>query len=52
MKYVLLALAFMTGSANAADSIVGTWKVTSFTAQWLDTNEVTQPQGENPLGYL
>src|SRR6266446_9923500 len=53
---VALALPLMTGTASAADveasKLVGTWKVTSFTVQWLDTNEVNQPQGEHPLGFI
>jgi hypothetical protein len=52
MKYVLLALALMTGSASAADTLVGRWKLTDYTMKWADTGEVTHPRGQNALGYL
>jgi hypothetical protein len=41
----------MTGSANAADSIVGTWRLMEISVKWLDTNEIMHQHGYNPLGY-
>ncbi len=38
------------GADNAA--IVGTWRITSFSVLTLETNEVTYPNGENPLGFI
>ena len=38
------------GADNAA--IVGTWRITSFSVLTLETNEVTHPNGENPLGFI
>src|SRR6266446_4559133 len=53
MKHALLvALALMTGTASAADSIVGRWKLTDYTMKWMDTGEVTHPRGQDALGYL
>src|SRR5262249_1216854 len=33
-------------------TVVGTWRVTSFSLLTLDTNEVSRPFGDNPIGYL
>jgi hypothetical protein len=33
-------------------TVVGTWPVTSFSLLTLDTNEVSRPFGDNPIGYL
>jgi hypothetical protein len=49
-----LALGLSIWPANAADDspIVGTWRVTSYSTLTLDTNEITRPNGENPLGFI
>lgn len=39
-------------SAENSSPIVGTWKVTDFSALTLETNEVSRPYGENPIGYI
>ena len=33
-------------------TVVGTWRVTSCSVLTLDTNEVSRPYGDNPIGYL
>ena len=37
---------------DISKSLVGTWRVASFSMMALDTNEVSRPMGENPIGYL
>jgi hypothetical protein len=37
---------------DISKSLVGTWRVTSFSTMILDTNEVSRPFGENVIGYL
>jgi Lipocalin-like domain len=39
-------------AADISKSLVGTWRVTSFSMMTLETNEVSRPFGENPIGYL
>jgi hypothetical protein len=39
-------------SSRAQSLLVGTWRVTSVSLLWLDTNEVNHPFGEHPLGYV
>lgn len=39
-------------AAENPSSIVGTWRVTSFTYLTLDTNEISHPFGENLIGYF
>jgi hypothetical protein len=54
----VLSAAFLVFSglqARAEDiskSLVGTWRVASFSMVTLETNEVSRPMGENPTGYL
>ena len=43
---------FKTSAADTSKSLVGTWRVTSFSMTTLETNEVSRPFGENPIGYL
>ena len=38
--------------AENTPPVVGTWRVTSFSLSTLDTNEVSRPYGENPIGYI
>jgi len=40
------------GAEDVSKSLVGTWRVASFSMMALDTNEVSRPMGENPIGYL
>jgi hypothetical protein len=52
---VLLVAFLVIPSARAEDiskSLVGTWRVTSFSTMILETNEVSRPFGENVIGYL
>jgi hypothetical protein len=37
---------------DISKSLVGTWRVTSYSRLTLETNEVSRPFGENPSGYL
>ena len=39
-------------SAENAPPVVGTWRVTSYSLLTLDTNEVSRPYGNNPIGYI
>ena len=43
---------FKTSAADTSKSLVGTWRVTSFSMTTLETNEVSRSYGENPIGYL
>jgi len=48
-----VVLCLVTNSAKAADpTIVGTWRVTSFTSETLETKEITRPFGNSPIGYI
>ena len=50
-----LVIASFTGPIKAADDaspVVGTWRVTSWSVLTLETNEVSYPVGENPIGYI
>jgi hypothetical protein len=52
---IAFAITTVNGSVNGADNastVVGTWRVTSFAVQTLDTKEVFYPVGQNPIGYL
>jgi hypothetical protein len=49
---VFIASNFQIKAADISKSLVGTWRVTSFSMLTLDTNEVSRPIGENPIGYL
>jgi len=40
------------GAADISKSLVGTWRVTSYSRLTLETNEETRPFGENPTGYI
>ena len=39
-------------AADVSKSLVGTWRVASFSMMTLETNEVSRPFGENTSGYL
>jgi hypothetical protein len=41
-----------TRAADISKSLIGTWRVTSYSRMTLETNEVSRPFGENPIGYL
>ena len=40
--------------ARSADSppVVGTWQLTGYSQEFLDTKEVTRPYGDRPTGYI
>ena len=42
----------MSGAADMSKLLVGTWRIASFSVMSLETNEVSRPFGENPIGYL
>jgi hypothetical protein len=48
----LFAFASSAKAEDLASSIVGVWKVTSFTSKLADTGETRQPYGAHPGGYL
>jgi hypothetical protein len=37
---------------GSAVPLLGTWKLESFTTEYLDTGETGQPYGAHPIGYL
>ena len=37
---------------DISKSLVGTWRIATFSMMTLETNEVSRPFGENPIGYL
>jgi hypothetical protein len=42
----------MSGTADMSKLLVGTWRIASFSVMSLETNEVSRPFGEKPIGYL
>src|SRR6516164_5775677 len=40
------------GAEDISKSLVGTWRLSSFSMLTLETNEVSRPFGGNPIGYL
>jgi hypothetical protein len=49
---VLCASSWSGKSAENSSLVVGTWRVTGFSNVTLETNEVSRPFGENPIGYI
>lgn len=52
---LVLCAGAMDQPARSADSpppVVGTWQLTSYSQEFLDTKEVTRPYGERPTGYI
>jgi hypothetical protein len=47
----LLTLAEPAAAEDLASSIVGVWKLTSFTRNYVGTNKTGKPFGEQPGGY-
>ena len=47
----LLTLAQPAAAEDLAPSIVGVWKMTSFTLNDVGTNKTSKPFGEQPVGY-
>ena len=58
LAIVATAIALCTASwsvksaENSSRVVVGTWRVTSFSTLSLETNEISRPFGENPIGYI
>jgi hypothetical protein len=52
LAIVFLTVSWQLRSAENTAPIVGTWRVTSYSILTLDTNEVSRPFGENPIGYI
>jgi hypothetical protein len=53
--FAVFQLCISSLQARAADiskSLVGTWRVVGFSMLTTETNEVSRPFGENPVGYL
>jgi len=58
LRVVLLAASFIcisglqTRAADISKSLVGTWRITSYSMITLETNEMSRPFGEHPIGYI
>jgi hypothetical protein len=50
--FLVCIAALQTKAADISKSLIGTWRVASFSMVTSDTNEVSRPYGENPVGYL
>uniref|UniRef100_UPI0013D5E481 lipocalin-like domain-containing protein n=1 Tax=Acinetobacter baumannii TaxID=470 RepID=UPI0013D5E481 len=37
---------------NVSERLIGTWKMLSWTRQSLQTGEITDAMGANPIGYI
>src|SRR5277367_4564461 len=49
------AMIFVSAPAGAAEAparLVGTWQITNYSVQFLDTNESVHTMGEHPTGYI
>jgi len=52
---ILIAPAIWAGilpALSAENSIIGTWRLTSFSLIVLDTKEASRPYGDHPTGYI
>ncbi|GJE40820.1 lipocalin-like domain-containing protein [Methylobacterium persicinum] len=50
---VLCAVAMASPSHSAdSPSVVGTWQLTGYSQEFLDTKEVSRPFGDRPTGYI
>lgn len=53
---LVLCAAAVCGPAHSAEGpsppVVGTWQLTGFSQEYLDTKEVTRPYGDRPTGYI
>ena len=52
VAFLISTMSWQARSADISKSLVGTWRVTSFSYLTLETNEVSRPYGEHPIGYL
>jgi hypothetical protein len=52
VAFLISTMSWQARSADISKSLVGTWRVTSFSYLTLETNEVSRPFGEHPIGYL
>jgi len=50
--YVSPTIAQDRSKTDLAKSVVGTWRIVSYTALDLATKDVSYPQGQHPIGYL
>jgi len=51
VAFLICTMSWQARSADISKSLVGTWRVTSFAYLTLETNEVSHPFGEHPIGY-
>ncbi len=51
VAFLICTVSWQARSADISTSLVGTWRVTSFSTLTLETNEVSHPYGEHPIGY-
>lgn len=52
---IALCVAALSSPAQSADGpvpVIGTWQLTAFAQESLDTKEVTHPYGDRPTGYI
>ena len=52
VAFLISTMSWQARSADISKSLVGTWRVTSFSMLTLETNEVSRPFGEHTIGYL
>jgi hypothetical protein len=52
VAFLIGTMSWQARSADISKSLVGTWRVTSFSYLTLETNEVSHPFGEHPIGYV
>ena len=52
VAFLISTMSWQARSADISKSLVGTWRVTSFAYLTLETNEISRPFGEHPIGYI
>ena len=52
VAFIVGIAALQTRAADISKSLVGTWRIMSYSRMTLETNEVSRPFGENPIGYI
>jgi len=52
VTFIVSIASLQTRAADISKSLVGTWRITSYERLTLETNEVSRPFGENPIGYI
>ena len=52
VAFIVGIAALPTRAADISKSLIGTWRITSYSRMIVETNEVSRPFGENPVGYI